>query len=132
MDGVWEILDGFLVDFVEEFGYKELFIVFLIVIGYLVVVSWFYYFVVYKLECILVCIFVSGQWLYYCDCWLCLDIWGECNINKIFCLEIMGEYELVYIWSNEGLKECKEYLLLFLSMLVCFVEGYFVYILEKV
>ena len=54
---------------------------------------------------------------YHRDKWLCPDIWGERNINKIPCLETMGEYESAHTWSNEGLKERKEHPLLPLSML---------------
>lgn len=103
----------------------------LIAIGHSAAASWPYYLAAYKPERTLACISVSGQWPYHRDRWLCPDIWGERNINKIPCLETMGEYESAHTWSNEGLKERKEHPLLPLSMLACPAEGHFAYTPEK-
>ena len=130
-DGAWETLDGLLADLAEESGYKELSTAPLIAIGHSAAASWPYYLAAYKPERTLACISVSGQWPYHRDKWLCPDIWGERNINKIPCLETMGEYESAHTWSNEGLKERKEHPLLPLSMLACPAEGHFAYTPEK-
>lgn len=130
-DGAWETLDGLLADLAEESGYKELSTAPLIAIGHSAAASWPYYLAAYKPERTLACISVSGQWPYHRDRWLCPDIWGERNINKIPCLETMGEYESAHTWSNEGLKERKEHPLLPLSMLACPAEGHFAYTPEK-
>lgn len=130
-DGAWETLDGLLADLAEVSGYKELSTAPLIAIGHSAAASWPYYLAAYKPERTLACISVSGQWPYHRDRWLCPDIWGERNINKIPCLETMGEYESAHTWSNEGLKERKEHPLLPLSMLACPAEGHFAYTPEK-
>ena len=76
----------------------------LIAIGHSAAASWPYYLAAYKPERTLACISVSGQWPYHRDKWLCPDIWGERNINKIPCLENHGEYESTHTWSNEGFE----------------------------
>ena len=93
-----------LADLAEESGYKELSTAPLIAIGHSAAASWPYYLAAYKPERTLACISVSGQWPYHRDRWLCPDIWGERNINKIPCLETMGEYESAHTWSNEGFE----------------------------
>lgn len=130
-DGAWETLDGLLKDLAKESGYEELATVPLIGIGHSAAAGWPYYLAAYKPERTLACISVSGQWPYYRDGLLCKDIWGKRNLDKIPCLETMGEYEAAHTWSNEGLKERKEHPLLPLSMLACPAEGHFAYTPEK-
>lgn len=130
-DGAWETLDALLQDLATVSGYDEIATAPLIPIGHSAAASWPYYLAAYKPDRVLACISVSGQWPYHRDTWLCHDSWGDRTIDRIPCLETMGEYESAESWALRGLKERQEHPLLPLSMLACPAEGHFAYTPEK-
>lgn len=130
-DGAWETLDGILKALADKSGYEELATTKIIGIGHSAAASNPYYMAAYKPDRVAACISVSGQWPYHRDNGLCPDIWGNRTIDRIPCLETMGEYEAAATWSSRGLKDRAEHPGMPLSMLVCPGEGHFAYSPEK-
>ncbi len=123
--GAGAVFERFLADLAEVSGYEEINYAPVVPLGHSAAASWPYYFAAWKPGRTLAALSVSGQWPYFRHEQWAPDIWGDRTVDRVPCLETMGEYESADSWSAGGLRDREAHPLTPLSMLANPGQGHF-------